>query len=203
MPVEIALFDLGRVVLDWEPDRLYRKLIPDKEARDRFLSHICTMDWHMRHDAGVSFAENADALIAEHPAQADLIRAWGDRFMDMFNGYIEGTPDLMDRLAKAGIPLYALSNMPGEIWPSLPAVFPHLEMFRDVVVSGDVKCVKPGREIYDIALARMGNPSAENVLFIDDSLKNIEAASALGFITHHFKSASGLETALIEHKLIR
>ena len=108
----------------------------------------------------------------------------------------------MERLEKARIPLYALSNMPSEVWPNLPPVFPHLKMFKDVVVSGDENCVKPGREIFDIALARMGNPAPARVLFIDDSLANIEAAHALGFITHHFESASGLEKTLIEHKII-
>lgn len=202
MQVRYVLFDLGRVVLDWEPDRLYKKLIPDEEARKDFLSHICNMEWHTRHDGGVSFADNANALIADHPEHESLIRAWGNRFMEMFDGYIDSMPELLERLAVAGVPLYALSNMPSELWPKLPPVFPHLKMFKDVVVSGDEKCVKPGREIFDIALTRMGNREPQSVLFIDDSLNNVEAAAALGFNTHHFKSARGLETALIGLKLI-
>lgn len=160
------------------------------------------MAWHTRHDAGTSFADNADALINKHPQHAPLIRAWGERWMEMFDGYIDGTPDLMDRLAARGHDLYALTNMPSETWPLMVTHFPRMEMFVDVIVSGDENCIKPDRKIYDIALRRMGSPAPETVLFIDDSAANIEAAAARGFITHHFKSVSSLETALIGHKLI-
>lgn len=202
VPVQIVLFDLGRVLLDWDPDLLYQKLIPDRSERAHFLQTICTMDWHTRHDAGASFAENADALISEYPEKADLIKAWGTRWFEMFNGYIDGVPPLIDRLRAEDIPLYALTNMPGDPWEEMQIHFPYLTYFRDVVVSGHEKCVKPNPNIYQIALQRMGAAAPQTVLFIDDSLKNIEAADALGFQTHHFTAASGLETALIQHKLI-
>lgn len=202
MSVQTVLFDLGRVVLDWEPDRLYQKLIPDTKARADFLARICTMDWHTRHDAGVSFAENAAHLIDQFPDHAPLIHAWGNRWMEMFDDYIDGTPDLMDRLAARNVPLFALTNMPSETWPLMVENFSRMEMFRDVIVSGDENCVKPQAEIFNIALRRMGAPAPETVIFIDDSQANVEAAAKLGFVTHHFISAEGLETALIDHKLI-
>tara|TARA_R110000787_G_scaffold187716_4_gene299560 strand:+ start:12912 stop:13520 length:609 start_codon:yes stop_codon:yes gene_type:complete len=202
MTVSIALFDLGRVVLDWEPSRLYTKIFDDAAARDHFLGEICTMDWHTRHDAGVSFADNAAALIAKHPQYETEIRAWGSRWMEMFDGYVDGTPDLIARLDARGIPLYALSNMPSATWPDMVTHFDILQRFRHVVVSGDLKRVKPDPAIYHHTLKVMGDPAPETVLFIDDSLKNIEAADALGFTTHHFTGAAGLEGALEAHGLL-
>ena len=202
MTVSIALFDLGRVVLDWEPARLYDKIFDDAADRDHFLGSVCTMAWHTRHDAGASFAENAGALIAEYPEFEAEIRAWGTRWMEMFNGYIPGTPDLIERLHAGGIPLYALSNMPSDPWPAMLAHFGTLRRFRHVVVSGDVRMVKPDPAIYRHTLDVIGNPDPTTVLFIDDSATNIAAADALGFRTHHFTGAPGLAAALARHHLI-
>jgi len=137
VPVQIVLFDLGRVLLDWEPDRLYQKLIADKDARERFLATVCTMKWHNAHDAGASFADNAAPLIEKFPEHAPLIRAWGDRWFEMFDGYIDGVPALIDRLKAAGVRLFALSNMPSEPWEEMQTHFPYLQSFIDVIVSGD------------------------------------------------------------------
>ena len=202
MTVRIALFDLGRVVLDWEPSRLYSKIFDTAEERDWFLENICTMDWHTRHDAGETFADTRPDLIAEFPKYEDEIRAWGDRWMEMFDGYINGTPELMDRLAAKNVPLFALSNMSSETWPWHQAAFPKLGMFKDVVVSGDVKLVKPDPAIYQLTLERMGSPAPQEVIFIDDSPKNIEAASVLGFDTHLFENAEGLEKKLTDIGLL-
>ena len=203
MTVSIALFDLGRVVLDWEPSRLYDKFFDSTEARDHFLGYVCTMDWHMRHDAGVSFEDNAAALIADHPECDAEIRAWGGRWMEMFDGYIDGTPDLIERLHARNVPLYALTNMPSETWPLMQQHFgPVLSRFRQVVVSGDLGMVKPAPAIYRHTLEVMGHPDPACVLFIDDSAANIAAADALGFATHHFTGATGLATTLAHHRLI-
>ena len=202
MAARIALFDLGRVVLDWEPARLYARIFPDPAERDRFLSEICTMAWHTRHDAGASWADNAAPLIAQYPHYEAAIRAWGGRWMEMFHGYIEGTPDLIGRLDDRGVPLYALSNMPAEPWEEMLAHFPALQRFRDVVVSGRIGLIKPDPAIYAHALAAMGDPDPSEVFFIDDAEKNIAAADALGFRTHLFRSAEGLEAALVAEGLL-
>ncbi len=202
VPAEIALFDLGRVVLDWEPKRLYDKFFDDPAQRDWFLANVCTMDWHTRHDAGASFADNAAPLIARHPDYEAEILAWGGRWMEMFDGYIEGTPPLLKRLAAHNVPLCALSNMPAETWPWMQAHFPLLEIFRHTIVSGAVGLVKPDARIYTHTLEIMGNPAPEIVLFIDDSARNIEGARALGFQTHLFTGATGLEAALKETGLL-
>ena len=203
MTVSIALFDLGRVVLDWEPSRLYDKIFDTTDARNRFLDSVCTMAWHMRHDAGVSFADNAAALIADHPEQESEIRAWGGRWMEMFDGYIDGTPDLIERMHARNVPLYALTNMPSETWPLMQQHFgPVLGRFRHVVVSGDLGMTKPDPAIYNHTLEAIGYPDPAAVLFIDDSAPNIAAADALGFATHHFTGAAGLEATLAHHGLI-
>lgn len=200
--VNIALFDLGRVVLDWEPKRLYAKIFSEPEACDRFLADVCTMEWHTHHDAGVSFADNAAALISEFPQYESEIRAWGERWMEMFDGYVDGTPELIEQLDRCSVPLFALSNMPAETWPLMEENFPLLQRFSSIVVSGEIGLVKPGADIFYYTLGLMGEVTPEEVLFIDDSLPNVEAAAALGFQTHHFAGAAGLEHALKAYGLL-
>jgi HAD superfamily hydrolase (TIGR01509 family) len=122
--------------------------------------------------------------------------------MEMFDGYVAGTPELMERLQARNVLLYALSNMTSETWPWHFKAFPKLAMFQDVIVSGDVGLVKPDPAIYLLTLERMGNPPPEDVIFIDDSLANIEAADALGFSTHHFTGSQSLEEALKQEGLL-
>jgi len=196
MAVRYVLFDLGRVVLDWEPSRLYDKIFSDPDKRDHFLQNICTMEWHTRHDAGVSFEDNAAELIGKHPEYKNEILAWGGAWMEMFDGYVANTPQLMERLSTNGVPLYALSNMPAETKPMMDEHFPILTLFQHIVVSGEIGIVKPDPSIYFHTLKKMGSPPAHQVLFIDDSAKNIEAADELGFETHLFEGAGGLELRL-------
>jgi len=200
--VRYVLFDLGRVVLDWEPARLYDRIFDDAKKRDHFLENICTMEWHTRHDAGVSFEDNAAELIAKHPDYENEILAWGGAWMEMFDGYIDGTPELMERLSAGGVPLYALTNMPSETKPLMDEHFPILTLFQHIVVSGDIGMVKPDPAIYFHTLKAMGSPPAHQVLFIDDSAKNIDAAAELGLETHLFEGAGGLELKLKALKLI-
>jgi 2-haloacid dehalogenase len=202
MTAQFALFDLGGVVLDWSPDRLYSKLIPDASQRADFLNKVCTMEWHGRHDAGVSFADNAAQLIKRYPQHEALIRAWSARFMEMFDGYVAGTARLIDHLVGAGVPTYALSNVPDEIFGDILKAFPLLERFRETFVSGRLGLIKPEPKLFNYALARMGDPDPGDVLFIDDAERNIRAAHALGFRTHHFHSAESLEFQLVRERLL-
>ena len=202
MAAEIALFDLGHVVLDWDPARLYTKIFDTPQERDAFLTDVCNMAWHTHHDAGASFADNASRLICQHPHYEQEILAWGRRWMEMFDGYMDGTAELIERLEARQIPLYALSNMPAEPWDEMLGVFPVLRLFRHVVVSGRIGMIKPDAAIYHHALKVMNHPAPETVLFIDNSLQNVEAAEALGFRTHHFRHAEGLERALLQEGLL-
>jgi len=202
MAAEIALFDLGHVVLDWEPSRLYTKIFDTPQERDAFLSDVCTIAWHTRHDAGVSFADNAAELIRLYPHYEAEILAWGRRWMEMFDGYMDGTAELIARLDARGVPLYALSNMPADPWDEMLEAFDVLRRFRHVVVSGQINMIKPNADIYHHALKMMDGPDPDKVIFIDNSLPNVEAADALGFRTHHFKHAEGLEQALAQEGLL-
>lgn len=202
MPERIVLFDLGNVVVDWAPIRLYRTIFPTEDEARRFCDEVCTLAWHVEHDCGVPMAENSARLKAEYPHHADAIDAWRTRWFEMFDGYVDGTDRLIERLHEAGHPLYGLSNMPSEVWPETIERFPVIKRLRDVIVSGDEGVVKPDRRIYEIAHERMGSPDPTAVLFTDDSLKNIEAAASFGFDVHHFKDAAGLEGALMERGLL-
>lgn len=202
MTAQIVLFDLGNVVVDWQPIILYRQYFDTEADAQAFCRDVCNMAWHVNHDRGVPMADNAAPLIAQYPEFETQIKAWRTRWLDMFVGYVAGTPQIMARLEEARVPLYGLSNIPDEVAQETFDAFPMTKILRDVVISGAEKVVKPHREIYDIALARMGNPDPATVFFIDDSLPNIEAAKALGFRTHHFKDAAGLETALVNEGLL-
>ncbi len=202
MAARIALFDLGGVIIDWSPARLYSQIFSDSAERDRFLSTVCTMDWHLQHDSGVSFADNAAPLIAKHPQYETQIRAWRERWMEMFDGCIDGSVRLVESLAGRGCPLYGLSNMPAEVWPDVRSAYPVLSRFQQVVVSGAVRMAKPDPKIFHYTLAQMGGPSPDEVLFIDDLAKNIAVADALGFRTHLFRGSPGLERALILEGLL-
>ncbi|MEM7492769.1 MAG: HAD-IA family hydrolase [Pseudomonadota bacterium] len=202
MSAEIVLFDLGNVVVDWRPILLYEKLFDDPGEAQRFCSEICTLAWHTEHDRGVSMDENAKPLIAKYPEYERHIRTWKTGWLDMFAGYIAGTPKLIATLEEQRVPLYGLSNIPAEKAAETFDAFPIIKVLRDVVVSGVEKVVKPDPKIYAIALERMGHPDPTGVLFIDDSRPNIDAAKALGFQTHHFQGAKCLEADLSKRGLI-
>ena len=202
LPERIVLFDLGNVVVDWDPVRLYRQLFATEDDARRFIREVCTMDWHVEHDKGVPMTANAVSLKATYPQFSHEIDAWRTRWFEMFDGYIEGTDRLIERLHGAGRPLYGLSNMPAEVWPETVERFPALQLLRDVVVSGEEGVVKPDPEIYRIALARMGNPAPEDVFFIDDNQKNVDAACALGIDAVLFTDAPALERALVSRGLL-
>ncbi|MBB34427.1 MAG: HAD family hydrolase [Hirschia sp.] len=201
MTARIALFDLGNVVVDWEPARLYRQLM-DADSAARFCEEVCTMEWHNAHDRGVSMVDNALPLIEKHPDKAELIRAWSSRWLDMFHGYVDGVPELITALGQRKIPLYALTNFPGEKWAETADAFPVLNDFADVVISSEVRMAKPDRAIYALTLERMGNPEPGEVFFTDDRQDNIDVASSVGMITHRFVTAAGLKAALTEHGLL-
>lgn len=198
----IVLFDLGNVVVDWQPIRLYRKFFGTEEDAQRFVDQVCTLAWHVEHDKGVPMAENAAALKALYPQFSPEIDAWRTRWFEMFDGYVGGTDALIERLHAAGHPLYGLSNMPAEVWPETIERFPAIKRLRDVVVSGEEGVVKPDPAIYEIALARMGQPDPARVFFTDDSLRNVHAAAELGFDAHHFQGADDLEHALVSRGLL-
>ncbi|RYD55357.1 MAG: HAD family phosphatase [Sphingomonadales bacterium] len=178
---DAVIFDVGKVLFDWEPRYLYERLIGDDRALEAFLNTVVTRDWHFQHDAGRPFAETSAELIGRFPEHEALIRAWGPRFNETIgDAPIAGMAEIVAELAAAGVPLFAITNFSGEFWP--PFVRQHRGLFRhfrDIVVSGDEKLAKPDPAIYHLALARFGLEPGQAV-FVDDNAANVEAANALG-----------------------
>ena len=191
-----VIFDIGGVLVEWHPRYLYERLIPDGEALDLFLRDVVTADWHFQHDAGRPFAETSAELAARFPDQAALIAAWGPRFNDSIRGLIPGMAALVAELAAAGVPLFAITNFSGEFFPPFRAAWPTLFAgFRDIVVSGDERMVKPDLPIYRLALDRFGVAPATAV-FIDDRAENVAGAAAAGMAGLLFTDAERLRADL-------
>jgi len=195
MTIKCVVFDLGRVLVDWDPRHLYRQLIADEAEMEHFLSTICTMEWHTEHDRGVPFKDNADRLVAHYPDYEPLIRAWGERWLETIKGPIEGSVALARRLKHNGYDLIGLTNCPDDGFDALCERFGIFEGFDDVVVSGREKLVKPDPAIFELTLKRAGH-AAQAVVLLDDSLRNIEAAHTCGMNAIHFKTPEQAETEL-------
>src|SRR5512137_566174 len=185
----VAVFDLGGVLIDWNPRYLYRKLFAgDEAAMERFLATVCTPEWNERQDAGRPFAEAFDALMAEHADKRDLIEAWKVRFTEMIPGAIEGTVELLAELRTRDVPLYALSNWSAETFPTQRPRFAFLDWFRGIVLSGEERVIKPDPRIFRVLLDRYGIDPASAV-FIDDNPRNAQSARALDMQVIDFQSA--------------
>ena len=191
-----VVFDLGGVLIDWDPRHLYRKLFPGDEAgMERFLAEVCTGAWNLRQDAGRSWAEATALLRAEHPDKAALIDAYHRRWPEMLAGPIEGTVAILRELRAAGTPLYALTNWSQETFPVALERFEFLAWFQGIVVSGQERLVKPDPRIYRLLVERHGLRPAE-VAYIDDNLRNADAATALGMHGIHFTGPAALRRDL-------
>ena len=191
----VVVFDIGGVLIDWNPAYLYRKLLSDEASVSKFLAEICTGEWNAQFDAGMPFAEGIAALIKNYPDKADLIEAYWQRWHEMLGGEVPGTARILSRLKAAGVPVHAISNWSAETFPRALARFPFLDAFDILVVSGREKVIKPDPAIFHRFLNRAGL-SANECIFIDDNRTNIAAAASLGFHTEHFQSADNLERRL-------
>lgn len=202
MPHPIAvIFDVGKVLYDWSPRFLYERLIEDDRALDAFLANVLTHEWHFQHDAGRPFAETSAELIARFPEHAALIAAWGPRFNETMGPPMPGMAELVEELDAAGVPLFAITNYSGEFWHAWRPTQPLLDRFRDIVVSGDEKLMKPDRAIYELALERFGLAPHEAV-FVDDNLANVEGAAALGIHAVLFTGAADFRAELVRLGLL-
>jgi 2-haloacid dehalogenase len=195
MQRRVVVFDLGGVLLEWDPRHLYRKLFADEEAMEEFLAEVCTTEWNERQDAGRPFAEAVAELAPKHPDKLHLINAWHERFGEMIPDAIHGTVEILRELKARGVPVYALSNWSAETFPSQRERFAFLAWFDGIVVSGHEGCMKPDERIFRILLARYGL-AADETVFIDDNPKNARAASALGIHGIHFQSPEKLRDEL-------
>jgi 2-haloacid dehalogenase/putative hydrolase of the HAD superfamily len=190
-----VLFDVGNVIIKWDPRTLYSKIFPDEKEREWFLSEVCTSEWHIRVDSGLSFADNIASLTPRFPEYTDAIAAWWSRWPEMFSGVIPQTVQAIEALYARNIPLYALTNMSREAWPGVLKMDPVFDRFQDCIVSGIERVKKPDRAIFDIVCQRARREPSD-FLFVDDHLPNINAAAALGFHVHYFVNPDDLRPAL-------
>ena len=194
-PPSVVVFDLGGVLLDWDPRYLYRKLLPDEEAVEQFLTSVCTLDWNAKQDLGRSVAEAVAELNALHPNKIELIHAYYDRWYDSIGSTIEGCVDLLERLHEEGVRLYGLTNWPADTFPAARQRYEFLTRFHDIIVSGEVKVGKPDPRVFELLFRRCGFRPEDSV-FIDDLIENIEVARSLGMHGIHFQSPDQVETEL-------
>lgn len=199
--VEAVVFDVERVLYRWELRAFFAKLVDDEVALDHLLREVVTEEWHFQHDAGRPLAEMVPERQAAFPAQADLIAAYATRFNETIPGPVPGSLEIVRALHAAGVPLFAITNFGAEFWDGFAPGQPIFTLFRDIVVSGKERMVKPDAAIFALAAKRFGHhPSA--MLFIDDNAANITAARALGWQVHHFRAAPTLSAELAARGLI-
>ena len=191
----IPVFDIGNVLIRWDPHCLYRKLIPDEAERLDFLNRICPGEWNLEMDQGKPFAQGVAERAALFPDKADLIRAYHERWVETLDGAIDGTVAILGELRALGIPCYAITNFNHETFDIAVQHFPFLDSFDGIVVSGREGVLKPDRAIYDLLCRRHGLDAAD-CLFIDDSAANVVAAEAAGMRAHRFIEPTALRDAL-------
>jgi 2-haloacid dehalogenase/putative hydrolase of the HAD superfamily len=196
-----VVWDFGNVIVRWDPRTLYRKIFPEPADCDRFLAHVCTLEWHLAHDLGTPFADNVAALAEKHPEHAPAIRAWRERWWEMFSGPIPETEAAIEALHARGVQQFGLSNISHEVVEGTYAMSPAFGRLADAVISGQERLVKPDPAIFRLAAERFGHAPAD-LLFVDDSAANIEAARALGFDVHHFTDPAALRPALAARGLL-
>jgi 2-haloacid dehalogenase len=189
-----AVFDLGGVLVDWDPHHLYRRLMPEEEV-EPFLDEIGFHEWNRAQDAGRGWAEAVADLAARHPRRRELIAAYAERYDEAIAGEVAGTVVLLDELADRGIRLLALTNWSAETFPAARRRFPFLERFDGIVVSGEELVAKPDPELFRRLLERYQVDAAETV-FVDDSPANVEAARRLGMTGLQFTDAERLRADL-------
>jgi len=197
-----VVFDVGNVLYGWDPDSFLVRQIADDEERLRFIEDADFFGWHEGLDSGRPFDEAAADLSEKFPAYAELIRAWGDRFGETITDPVEGVHAIVEELHRRDVPLFAITNFSAEFWkPFVERERAFFARFRDIVVSGEVKLLKPDPAIYYLALHRFGLKPDE-ALFVDDRQINIEGAAAVGMRTHLFTDAADLRDRLTAEGLL-
>lgn len=199
--ITTVVFDVGRVLVQWDLRHLFAKLIDDAAELDWFLNNVVTPEWHFQHDAGRPLAEMLPELKAQYPAYAGHIDAYATRFNETIPGPVAGSYEIVEELAASGVPLFAITNFGAEFWEGFRPTQPIFDHFRDIIVSGVEKMVKPDPAIYHLALSRF-NLSPGEAIFVDDNLANVVSAQGNGFGGHHFTDAVTLRVRLVELGLL-
>ena len=194
--IQAVVFDLGGVCIDWDPRHLYRKLFAgDDAAMERFLTDVCSQEWNAELDGGRSWTEAIETLSQEHPESRALIAAFRERWVEMLGGPIDDTVTVLDRLHRDGIPIYALSNWSAETYPIARPLFPFLEWFAGVVISGAEGVRKPDPRIFRVLLDRY-DLEAATTAFVDDVAENVAAAGEIGMAGILYRDGHSLRADL-------
>ena len=193
-----VVFDVGNVLIRWDPQIVYRDMIPDDEKRAWFMQNVCTAAWNIEQDRGRSWEEAVALLVASHPEWEAEIRAYDERWHETVPGIVEDSVAVLAELKARGEKVYAITNFSREKWAECLIRFPFLQSFDGVVVSAHERVIKPDPEIFHILLRRYGL-AAGDCVFIDDSAKNIDAARGVGMQAVHFVEPIDLRGALAAH----
>ncbi|MFT4663130.1 MAG: 2-haloacid dehalogenase [Polaribacter sp.] len=200
--INTVIFDLGNVLINWDPNHLYKKIFSADEEREHFLNNICTSDWNVQQDAGRTLQEATEILVAQHPNYKNEIEAFYGRWTEMIGGAIQETVAILKQLKTENkVHLYALTNWSNETFPYAIENFEFLQLFEGILVSGDEKLIKPDTRIYELMMQRY-NISPTEAVFIDDSEKNIVGAKAIGLHGLHFTESEKLRKELEELGLL-
>jgi 2-haloacid dehalogenase len=199
--VKAAVFDLGGVLIDWDPRYLYRKLLADEGEVEEFLATVCTPEWNAEQDRGRPFAEGVAELVERHPAHAAAIAAFHERWPEMLGGDIPGAVELLAELRATGLPLYALTNWSAETFVVARERFAFLDWFDGLLVSGEERIIKPDPAIFELLLDRFGLDPA-STFYVDDSEANVAAAAALGLDAVRFTGPGQLRRDLAARRLL-
>lgn len=189
------VFDLGAVLIDWNPRHLYRKIFTNPQEMEHFLTEVCPMDWNVEMDGGKPFEQGCAERTKLFPQYAPQINAYRARWAEMLGEEISGTVQILRELKQKNVPVYALTNWSAQTFPLAQAKFPFLKEFDGIVVSGHEKCTKPAPRLYQILLERY-HLQAKDCIFIDDNPANVTAAQTLGFDSILFTSPEDLRTKL-------
>src|SRR5579863_1582004 len=193
--IEAVVFDIGGVLLDWNPRYLYRQLIGDPDQLDDFLARICSRQWHLAHDLGADTEQSCRELAAQYPEHAELIMAWSDRSEEMIGGVLTPTVEVLAELRSAGVRCFLLSNMEPDKFVLRRARYDFFDLAEGCVISGLEGVAKPDQKIFEILLSRYGLTPAGTV-FIDDLPANVAAAAELGVVAIQFTTAAQLRSDL-------
>ena len=194
--IHTVIWDLGGVLIDWNPDYVFRQVFPDPAERKWFFDHICTHEWNLEQDRGRSLQEATELKVAEWPDFEDAIRAYYGRWTEMLGGSIDPNVEILSKLsANPGYRILALTNWSHETFPVALQRYEFLGWFEGIVMSGEEGVIKPEREIYERLLQRY-SVAPETAVFIDDNQVNISGAEALGLAGIHYTPQVNLHTAL-------
>lgn len=194
--IKAIIFDIGRVLFQWDLRYLFEKQIADPEELNWFLANVVTTEWHFQADEGRVVADMVAERKAMFPQYAALLDMYAARFIESIPAPVPGSLEIVHALSARNVPLFAITNFGAEFWDMFRPTQPVFDHFTDIVVSGVEKLVKPDAAIYQLALNRFGL-AAGQAIFIDDVAANVEAARANGFAGHHFVDAQTLRVELV------